>query len=346
MIPSVGRIDLIVGPMFAGKTTEMLRRLDRAELAHLRCIVMKCCRDNHYCRDNVSTHDYKMRPAIPCSRLMPCLPLCVNFDVIGIDDGQFFPDIVEFAQILANNGKTVIVDALDGTYLRQPFGQILNLVACCESITKLSAVCKETGDEAYFTKRKTDIHDIELIGGADVYDAVSRASYFGLDTRGQINLTIGPVKSGKTTELVRVLSRHKIAGKKVIMIRPLHSNEIHQEPNFKIKYVDELPPIKDICEYDIIGVDEVQVFDSFSQWADDVANSGKLVVLSGLNGDSNQKPIPEIINTIPKCEMVQKLDSVCPVTGLPAHFNTILDGISMIPISRFALVNTRVQLGF
>ena len=77
----------------------------------------------------------------------------MKFDVVAVDEGQFFNDIVGVCERLANEGKIVIVAALDGTFQRKPFGNILNLVPLAERLTKLSAVCVECGKEAAFTKR-------------------------------------------------------------------------------------------------------------------------------------------------------------------------------------------------
>lgn len=336
-----GRIELVLGPMFAGKTTEMLRRVDRAELAHRRCCVMKYSKDTRYSQDKVSTHDLKMRTAIPCSQLLPYIQICRQFEVIGVDEGQFFPDVVEFAEELANAGKTVIVAGLDGDFRRKPFGRVLDLISSCESLTKLSAVCTETGAEASFTQRTTDLQDIEVIGGAEMYRAASRTSFFHRDIKGEIHLTIGPVRSGKTTELMRVLNRHHIAGRRPLLLR--HEDSPVSE-NARLKYelrsVRELPSIEELAGFDIIGVDEGQRFQNIADWADNLANSGKLVEISALDSNGEQEPYRNIVELFPLCEKVQKLDSVCPLTGLPAPFSATVVGqvMGMIPISRQALL--------
>eukprot|EP00069_Balaena_mysticetus_P020888 bmy_13156T0 len=118
---------------------------------------------------------------------MEALPACVLRDVaqealgvavIGIDEGQFFPDIVEFSETMANAGKTVIVAALDGTFQRKAFGTILNLVPLAESVVKLTAVCMECFREAAYTKRLGVEKEVEVIGGADKYHSVCRLCYF------------------------------------------------------------------------------------------------------------------------------------------------------------------------
>jgi hypothetical protein len=100
------------------------------------------------------------------------------YDCIGIDEGQFFPDIVPFCEKMANIGKTVIVAALDGTFQRKPFGSVLDLIPLAESVTKLSAVCMLCYNDASFTERLGDELAVEVIGGSDKYLAVCRQCYF------------------------------------------------------------------------------------------------------------------------------------------------------------------------
>ncbi|XP_042338599.1 thymidine kinase, cytosolic-like [Plectropomus leopardus] len=91
--------------------------------------------------------------AVPANCLADVRPLALQACVIGIDEGQFFPDTVEFCEEMANLGKTIIVAALDGTFQRKPFGNILNLVPLAESVVKLHAVCMQCYKEAAYTKR-------------------------------------------------------------------------------------------------------------------------------------------------------------------------------------------------
>lgn len=85
--------------------------------------------------------------------------------MVAIDEGQFFPEIVDFAEELANKGVIVIIAALDSTFQRKPFGNIINLLPLAEKVTKLSAVCVVCAEEAAFTQRTVDNQEIELIGG-------------------------------------------------------------------------------------------------------------------------------------------------------------------------------------
>lgn len=89
----------------------------------------------------------------------------MEYDVVAIDEGQFYPDIVEFCEDLANLGVIVMVAALDGTFQRKPFGNIINLLPVAEKVTKLTAVCVYCSNEASFTQRVIESEEIELIGG-------------------------------------------------------------------------------------------------------------------------------------------------------------------------------------
>lgn len=96
---------------------------------------------------------------------------------MAIDEGQFFPDIVEISEKLANEGVVVIIAALDGTFQRKPFNKILSLVPLAEQVTKLSAVCIDCGKEAAFTRRTVASQEVELIGGEESYKPVCRKCF-------------------------------------------------------------------------------------------------------------------------------------------------------------------------
>lgn len=182
LVPTIavkGSIDLIIGPMFAGKTTELMRRIRREIYARHSCFVIKYDRDTRYTSHSVASHDQaelKVHSAV--SVLMDVGSDWELFDVIGIDEGQFFPDLLEFAKMAANAGKKVIISALDGDYRREPFGQVCTLIPHCEHVDKLSAVCmvchKQPGS---FTRRTVSAEQQELIGGADMYVAACRACF-------------------------------------------------------------------------------------------------------------------------------------------------------------------------
>ncbi|KAK7118965.1 hypothetical protein R3I94_020970 [Phoxinus phoxinus] len=174
---TTGQIQVIFGPMFSGKSTELMRRVRRFQVAQYSCLLIKYAKDTRYSQTGMSTHDMSMMEAVPASLLCDVRSLALQACVIGIDEGQFFPDTVEFCEEMANMGKTIIVAALDGTFQRKPFGNILNLVPLAESVVKLNAVCMQCFKEAAYTKRLGAEKEVEVIGGSDKYHAVCRRCY-------------------------------------------------------------------------------------------------------------------------------------------------------------------------
>ncbi|KAK2998635.1 hypothetical protein RJ639_023710 [Escallonia herrerae] len=178
-----GEIHVIVGPMFAGKTTALLRRIKSEGNSGRNVAIIKSSKDTRYAIDSVVTHD---GTKFPCWALPDLLSFKHRFgadaydklDVIGIDESQFFADLYDFCCNAADHdGKTVIVAGLDGDYLRRSFGSVLEIIPLADTITKLTARCELCGKRAFFTLRKTDEKQTELIGGADVYMPVCRQHY-------------------------------------------------------------------------------------------------------------------------------------------------------------------------
>ncbi len=175
-----GEIQLIVGPMFSGKTTELLRRLRRYTIADRSCLLLKYHGDQRYTSaSEVTTHDRGSAPAQICKNLCDVEKLALAHEIIGIDEGQFFPDIASWADKLANGGRTVIVAALDGTYQRKPFQSISDLLPLVETVSKLCAICSVCKMDASFTKRTSDETEVEVIGGSDKYAASCRRCFSG-----------------------------------------------------------------------------------------------------------------------------------------------------------------------
>ena len=180
--------------MFSGKSTELARRIRRHKVANRQCIVVKYAGDTRYedepgraeagtadaanLRGCVVTHDRQALVAYPARALEDVDNVVHAFDVVGIDEGQFFGDLVEFCERWARMGKTVIVAALDATFQRKPFNDVLSLVPIAEDVTKLSAVCNACGCDASFTKRVGSSDEtVELIGGEGMYVATCRGCH-------------------------------------------------------------------------------------------------------------------------------------------------------------------------
>lgn len=161
--------------MYAGKSTELMRRINRLKIAGKNCLMIKYSRDVRYSETDVATHDRQFYAAYPCERLSEASSRVSLYDCIGIDEGQFFPDIVRFCDKLASSGKIVIVAALDGNFMREPFGNILKLVPKAESVIKLTAVCMKCNLDASFSQKIAgDKSKTEDIGGKDKYISTCR----------------------------------------------------------------------------------------------------------------------------------------------------------------------------
>lgn len=176
-----GRIELILGPMFSGKSTELLRLIRRYTASNVDCVVIKYDKDTRYSKNKFSTHDLQQTDAIACNgKLMSIYNEIQEYDIVGIDEGQFFEDIHDFAEELAANGKVVFISALDGNFNREKFGSVLDLVSCAEKVTKLCAICTCGNDAAFTAKIAGDLTDTDTpdIGGAEKYVSLCRACYF------------------------------------------------------------------------------------------------------------------------------------------------------------------------
>ncbi|GLT94170.1 hypothetical protein SLE2022_119250 [Rubroshorea leprosula] len=178
-----GEVHVIIGPMFAGKSTALLRRVNVEGNNGRNVAMIKSSKDTRYAVDSVVTHDGLKFPCWALPDLMS-FPLRLGkeayekLDVIGIDEAQFFEDLYDFCCKAADeDGKTVIVAGLDGDYMRRRFGSVLEVVPLADTVTKLTARCELCGRKAFFTFRKTQEKETELIGGADVYMPVCRQHY-------------------------------------------------------------------------------------------------------------------------------------------------------------------------
>ena len=180
------RIEIILGCMFSGKSTELLRRIGRYESIGKNVLLVNHTNDIR--TDNsVETHNNLKHTAIKLTRLTEIwsLPDFKKYDVIGIDEAQFFSDLYDFVHNIEHFNKTIIVAGLDGDYKRQPMGQILKLIPLCDEVIKLTAMDMKDkdGTPAIFTKRIVGNREQILIGGADSYIAVSRKNYFDYEPK-------------------------------------------------------------------------------------------------------------------------------------------------------------------
>lgn len=170
-----GRIEIVCGSMYSGKTEELIRRLKRAGIARQKVEIFKPDTDIRYDETAVVSHNDNRIPSTPVPAAVNILLLASEADVIGIDEAQFFDEgLVEVCTILANRGKRVIVAGLDMDFRGMPFGPIPKLMAIAEEVTKVHAVCMDCGYTANFSHRLNDNENLVLLGEKDLYVPLCR----------------------------------------------------------------------------------------------------------------------------------------------------------------------------
>jgi thymidine kinase len=177
-----GRIEVIVGPMFSGKSEELIRRLKRARIARQRVACYKPDIDLRYHRAAIASHSdqtYEACTVANVERLKAELfPHLQEIDVIGIDEAQFFDEaIIPLTVELVHLGKRLIIAGLDTTFTAEPFGPIPALMAIADEVTKLSAVCMVCGQPAIHTQRLGQSQELVVVGAAGLYEARCRAHF-------------------------------------------------------------------------------------------------------------------------------------------------------------------------
>jgi thymidine kinase len=177
-----GYLELIIGPMYAGKSTELIRIINRYKCLNKKIIIINHTFNNRYGSTGLTTHNRE--------KIDKCIILdnlseldsneLYNTDVIIIEELQFFKDAYECViDWCDNKNKIVIAAGLDGDFMKNPFGDVLKLIPHAEKVTKLSALCKRCGDGtlAHFSKRIVNSIETTLVGSEDVYEAVCRQHF-------------------------------------------------------------------------------------------------------------------------------------------------------------------------
>lgn len=178
MTESVGSLALICGPMWAGKSTELLRRVRRHSVTHGKVAVITHAKDVRFGPEMaLATHDAAIFHAIAAKHLgdEEVVRAVAMSDVVAVDEGQFFDDLAPMCNKWADAGKIVIVSALDATFERKPFANVTEL--CPDTVDKLTAVCFHCKRDAPFTRRTSGETAVEVVGAKDKYEAVCRACY-------------------------------------------------------------------------------------------------------------------------------------------------------------------------
>jgi thymidine kinase len=175
----IGWIEVICGPMFSGKSEELIRRLRRARIARKRVQVFKPAIDIRYAHDEIVSHgDQRMKSDVVNDAKDILAKIDWRTQVIGIDESNFFGgDLAEVATRLADTGKQVIIAGLDTDYLGRPFTPMPELLCLAESITKTLAICMRCGNPAKHTQRLVESDDLIVVGAGEMYEARCRRCF-------------------------------------------------------------------------------------------------------------------------------------------------------------------------
>lgn len=173
-----GRIEVICGSMFSGKTEELIRRLKRAKFARQRVEIFKPAIDTRYSQEEVVSHDSTTIASTPVDTSSSILLFTSEIDVVGIDEAQFFDNgLIDVCKQLADNGVRVIVAGLDMDFKGQPFGPMPGLCAIAEEVSKVHAICVNCGNLANFSHRTVDNEKQFLLGETEKYEPLCRVCY-------------------------------------------------------------------------------------------------------------------------------------------------------------------------
>ncbi len=173
-----GRVEVICGSMFSGKTEELIRRLKRAQIARQRVEIFKPSIDVRYSEEEVVSHQGNCIPSTSVDTSASILLLGQDSDVVGIDEAQFFDEhIVEVCNELASKGVRVIVAGLDLDFKGTPFGPMPALCAIADEVTKVHAICVRCGALAYISHRKVAGDKQVMLGETHEYEPLCRECY-------------------------------------------------------------------------------------------------------------------------------------------------------------------------
>ena len=173
-----GWIEVICGSMFSGKTEELIRRMKRAEFAKMKVEIFKPKVDVRYSEDNVVSHDQTTIRSTAIEHSSQLLILASDVEVVGIDEAQFFDEgLPEVCNQLANMGIRVIIAGLDMDYLGRPFGPMPHLLAIAEFVTKVHAICVQTGNLAHHSYRISEGDNLVMLGEKENYVPLSREAF-------------------------------------------------------------------------------------------------------------------------------------------------------------------------
>ena len=175
----MANVQIIIGSMFSGKSTELLRRCKTYSAINQNILVINHSYDTR-CKNEIKTHDNVSFTALKTTNLLD-VNITEDIQIVAIDESQFFNDLYDFVKIHEHKKIVILIAGLDGDYNREMFGEILKCIPLCNSITKLSAMCSicKDGTLGSFSKRLCLKNDQKLlVGGSNEYLSVCRMHYF------------------------------------------------------------------------------------------------------------------------------------------------------------------------
>ena len=198
-----GRIELIVGPMFSGKSTRLIGVIRKFTYKAKKTIMVKFFADKRFTdKSEVVTHDLLKYDSIECKNLREHFDKLKTYDVIGIDEGQFFSDLVEVCEELALMKKTIIIAALNGDFRMEPFPVIAKIIPKADKIKLLKAYCFHCHKDARFTLRIVQSNETVLIGAGEAYKPACRECHIHFSKeREKGNLNIDEILKDKEKEV-------------------------------------------------------------------------------------------------------------------------------------------------
>ncbi len=174
-----GWIEVICGPMFSGKTEELLRRLRRAKIAQIKMVIFKPAIDTRYSEYRIVSHDTNYFPSLSINESKDIIKNSQEASLIALDEAQFFDEgIIEVLETLAIQGKRIIVAGLDMDYKGLPFGPMPKIMAIAEYVTKLNAICVKCGGLGTHSYRLSDRSGLVLLGEKDHYEPRCRKCFY------------------------------------------------------------------------------------------------------------------------------------------------------------------------
>ena len=207
-----GKIELIIGPMFSGKSTRLIEQMRKYVYKAKKTIMVKYYADQRYSeKSEVVTHDLIKYDSINCKLLRNSFETLKQYDVIGIDEGQFFADLVEVCEELALMGKNILIAALNGDFRMEPFPVIQRIIAKADKIKLLKAYCFNCHKDAKFSLRIVQSNETVLIGAGEAYKPACRECHvFFSKQRENGNLDLNKIEAKDNKENLTPLKNKEV----------------------------------------------------------------------------------------------------------------------------------------